>query len=74
MLLIVYFMEGLKMAENITSKRIDVRLTDKEVELLEWFAKNEDITIQKKMQQIFYNQLQELKDLYLEEMEAEESQ
>ena len=67
-------MEGLKMAENITSKRIDVRLTDKEVELLEWFAKNEDITIQKKMQQIFYNQLQELKDLYLEEMEAEKRQ
>ena len=62
------------MAENITSKRIDVRLTDKEVELLEWFAKNEDITIQKKMQQIFYNQLQELKDLYLEEMELEKNQ
>lgn len=62
------------MAENITSKRIDVRLTDKEVELLEWFAKNEGITIQKKMQQIFYNQLQELKDIYLEEMEAEKRQ
>lgn len=62
------------MAENITSKRIDVRLTYKEVELLEWLAKNEDITMQKKMQQIFYNQLQELKDLYLEEMESEKNQ
>ena len=62
------------MKENITTKRINIRLTDKEVELLEWFAGNENITLQEKMQQIFYNQLQELKDLYLEEMELDKRQ
>lgn len=62
------------MKENITTKRINIRLTDKEVELLEWFTGNENITLQEKMQQIFYNQLQELKDLYLEEMELDKRQ
>lgn len=54
---------------KVTHKRIEVNLTEREVNLVKWFAKNDDTTIQQQLQKMFYDELNRLMDLYGEEME-----
>lgn len=54
---------------KVTHKRIEVNLTEREVNLVKWFAKNDDTTFQQQLQKMFYDELNRLMDLYGEEME-----
>ena len=59
---------------NIINKRIDIRLTERELKFLNWLAKRDDQTLSEELKALFYLQLREEMDLYEEEMEWEESQ
>lgn len=59
---------------NIINKRIDIRLTEKEYSFLQWLAERDDQTLNEELKTLFYLQLREEMDLYLEEMELEELQ
>ena len=67
------FNGGIRMAKAI-NKRIDVRLTEEEIHFLKWLAKRDDQTLSEELKTLFYLQLREEMDLYLEEMKWEESQ
>lgn len=59
---------------NIINKRIDIRLTERELKFLNWLAKRDDQTLSEELKALFYLQLREEMDLYEEEMEWEQSQ
>lgn len=61
-------------SNNIIKKRIDVAFTKEEYKFLEWLAKRDDMTVQEELKHLLYTQYQAERDLYLEEMEWEESQ
>ena len=49
-------------------KKITVALNEEEQAFIKWLAKRDGLTEQLELQQIFYTELQQLQDLYLEEM------
>ena len=49
-------------------KKITVALNEEEQAFIKWLAKRDGLTEQLELQQIFYTELQQLTDLYLEEM------
>lgn len=59
---------------KIIKKRIDVAFTEEEYKFIKWLADRDEITVQEELKQLFYLQLREERDLYLEEMEWEQSQ
>lgn len=50
-----------------TTKRIEVKLTDKELQLVKWLADRDDYTVAEELRTLFYLQLREEVDLYEDE-------
>lgn len=49
------------------SKRIDVKLTDKEMQLVKWLADRDGQTVSEELKTLFYLQLREEMELYEDE-------
>lgn len=49
------------------AKRIDVKLTDKEMQLVKWLADRDDYSISEELRALFYLQLREEMELYEDE-------
>lgn len=49
------------------SKRIDVKLTDKEMQLVKWLADRDDYSVSEELRALFYLQLREEMELYEDE-------
>lgn len=49
-------------------RRVEVALTEEEARFIKWLAERDGVTEQQELKQIFYTELQQLEDLYLEEM------
>ena len=58
---------------NTINKRIDVKLTEEEHNFLKWLAKRDGVTVNEELKALFYLQLREEMDLYLDEMLQGES-
>lgn len=50
-----------------TTKRIEVNLTDKELQLVKWLADRDDYTVAEELRALFYLQLREEMELYEDE-------
>lgn len=50
-----------------TAKRIDVKLTDKELQLVKWLADRDDYSVSEELRTLFYLQLREEMELYEDE-------
>ncbi len=50
-----------------TTKRIEVKLTDKELQLVKWLADRDDYTVAEELRALFYLQLREEMELYEDE-------
>ena len=48
-------------------KRIDVKLTDKEMQLVKWLADRDDYSVSEELRTLFYLQLREEMELYEDE-------
>ena len=55
-------------------KRIEVSLEADEIKFIKWMAKRDKVSFQTELQMIFYTELRQCKDLYMEEMEGEENE
>lgn len=53
-------------------KRIEISLDANEVKFIKWLSKRDKVSFQAELQMIFYTELRQCKDLYMEEMEGEE--
>lgn len=53
--------------EMATAKRIDVKLTDKELQLVKWLADRDGQTVSEELKTLFYLQLREEMELYEDE-------
>lgn len=53
--------------EMAISKRIDVKLTDKEMQLVKWLADRDDYSVSEELRTLFYLQLREEMELYEDE-------
>lgn len=49
------------------AKRIDVKLTDKEMQLVKWLADRDDYSVSEELRALFYLQLREEMELYEDE-------
>ena len=49
------------------AKRIDVKLTDKELQLVKWLADRDDYSVSEELRTLFYLQLREEMELYEDE-------
>ena len=49
------------------AKRIDVKLTDKELQLVKWLADRDDYSVSEELRALFYLQLREEMELYEDE-------
>ena len=49
------------------AKRIDVKLTDKELQLVKWLADRDDDSVSEELKTLFYLQLREEMELYEDE-------
>ena len=49
------------------SKRIDIKLTDKEMQLVKWLADRDDYSVSEELRALFYLQLREEMELYEDE-------
>lgn len=49
------------------AKRIDVKLTDKEMQLVKWLADRDDCSVSEELKTLFYLQLREEMELYEDE-------
>lgn len=49
------------------AKRIDVKLTDKEMQLVKWLADRDGQTVSEELKTLFYLQLREEMELYEDE-------
>lgn len=49
------------------AKRIDVKLTDKELQLVKWLADRDGQTVSEELKTLFYLQLREEMELYEDE-------
>lgn len=49
------------------AKRIDVKLTDKEMQLVKWLAERDDYSVSEELRALFYLQLREEMELYEDE-------
>lgn len=56
----------------MVTKRITVVLDEIDEKFIKWMAKRDNQTFRQELETIFYLQLREDKDLYLEEMRQEE--
>ena len=52
-------------------KRVNVYLDEDEYKLIRWLAKNDGVTEQTELQQVFYVELEQLMALYFEEMKQD---
>ena len=52
---------------QVIKKRIEVNLTQEEMKFLLWLSQRDNVSLKKELQQLFYLQLREEMDLYLEE-------
>lgn len=57
----------INMDDNVIIKRIEVHLTKEDVRFVKWLADRDNVSFQRELKQLFYLQLSEEKDLYLEE-------
>ena len=53
-------------------KRVEIFLTDEEMEFVKWMAKRDGVTIQRELQQYFYTEFEQCKVLYMDEMMEEQ--
>ncbi len=53
--------------EMAIAKRIDVKLTDKEMQLVKWLADRDGQTVSEELKTLFYLQLREEMELYEDE-------
>lgn len=53
------------------TKRIEVILTDNDMEFVKWMAKRDGVTIQQELKQYFYTEFEQCKTLYMDEMISE---
>ena len=53
-------------------KRIEISLDADEVKFIKWMAKRDKVSFQTELQMMFYTELSQCKNLYMEEMEGEE--
>lgn len=53
--------------EMAIAKRIDVKLTDKELQLVKWLADRDDYSVSEELRTLFYLQLREEMELYEDE-------
>ena len=49
------------------AKRIEVKLTDKEMQLVKWLADRDDYSVSEELRALFYLQLREEMELYEDE-------
>ena len=49
------------------AKRIDIKLTDKEMQLVKWLADRDDYSVSEELRTLFYLQLREEMELYEDE-------
>ena len=49
------------------AKRIDVKLTDKELQFVKWLADRDDYSVSEELRTLFYLQLREEMELYEDE-------
>ena len=55
----------------MAKKRIEVVLTDEQVQFINWMSKRDNVTFQEELQMMFYTELRQCEDLYMEEMKGE---
>lgn len=55
-------------------KRIEVVLTDEEMEFVKWMAKRDNVSIQHELWMFFNVEFEQCKTLYMEEMRFEQSE
>lgn len=55
----------------MTNKRVEVVLTDEQVQFISWMSKRDNVTFQKELQMMFYTELEQCMNLYLDEMKGE---
>jgi len=53
---------------------IEVNLTEEEYKFLKWLARRDDVKYSRELELVFYTELRQLQDLYLEEMKMEVSE
>lgn len=62
------------MADTVFKKSvIEVNLTETDYKFLKWLAKRDEVKYSRELQLVFYTELRQLQDLYLEEMKMEET-
>ena len=58
----------------MVTKRIEVVLTDEDMEFVKWMAERDGVTIAQELKQFFYVEFEQCKTLYLDEMKMEEQE
>lgn len=56
---------------DVTTKRVEVRLTAHELQFVKWLAKHDRDNVQREMRKIFYTELNVLMGLYEDEFKNE---
>lgn len=52
-------------------KRIEIDLSDEQVQFIRWMSERDNVTFQEELQMIFYTELRQCEDLYMDEMKGE---
>ena len=69
-LVIKAYMVIMKRGLNM-NKRINVWLDEEEIKFIEWFAKRDNVSFMREMQQMFQTELDQCRRLYEDEMKME---
>lgn len=56
---------------DVTTKRVEVRLTAHEMDFVKWLAKRDQESVSRELKQIFYTELNALMTLYEDEFKNE---
>ena len=57
---------------DVTTKRVEIRLTGHELQFVKWLAKRDRETVQRELKQIFYTELNALMTLYEDEFKDDQ--
>lgn len=57
---------------EVIEKRLKIDLTEEDDKFIRWLADRDNVSYSQELRQIFYFELEQLENLYLEEMKMEE--
>lgn len=53
-------------------RRIEVELSDEDIQFITWMAKQDNVSFQEEMQMMFYTELSECKCLHMDDMKGDD--